>query len=169
MYDVSFLLLKGNGPLLLLPSFLFKERSVFVFFLNNCPSLTFVLENDCLTSKLGSISFTTYCHFGLFIYLLVIYRVQVLYGVILNNVTFPNNLLLNSYFKNLTIGSYVLYVLTMHANFHVNRMLFSIWSINSSFIHHFKLQKLEFKQLIIDVIIEFWSSCKFASMENIRR
>ena len=68
MYDVSFLLLKGNGPLLLLPSFLFKERSVFVFFLNNFPSLTFVLENDCLTSKLGSISFPTNCHFAFFLF-----------------------------------------------------------------------------------------------------
>ena len=69
MYGVSFLLLKGNGPLLLLPSFLFKERSLFVFFfLNNCPSLTFVLENDCLTSKLGSISFPTNCHFAFFLF-----------------------------------------------------------------------------------------------------
>jgi len=32
MDDVSYLLLKGNGPLLLLPSFLFKECSLFGFF-----------------------------------------------------------------------------------------------------------------------------------------
>ena len=99
MYDVSFLLLKGNGPLLLLPSFLFKERSVFVFFLNNCPSLTFVLENDCLTSKLGSISFTTYCHFGIFIYFLVIYRVQVLYGVTLKQCYISQKLVIKFIFK----------------------------------------------------------------------
>jgi len=35
----------------------------------------------------------------------------------------PNgNLLLNSYFENLTVGLHVLYVLNMHAKFHANRM-----------------------------------------------
>ena len=43
--------------------------------------------------------------------------VQVTLGVTLNKVTSPNNLLLNSYFENLTIE---LYVLNIHTNFHVN-------------------------------------------------
>ena len=37
-------------------------------------------------------------------------------GVTLNNVTPPNNLLLNTYFENTTVGSQILYVLNMHAN-----------------------------------------------------
>ena len=63
-------------------------------------------------------------------------------SVTLNYITPPNNLLLNSYFKNLTIG---LHVLNMHANFHFNRMLFTIQTINSFFMYYFKLRKLEFK------------------------
>ena len=71
--------------------------------------------------------------------------VQVTPGITLSNVTSPNNLLLSLYFENLNVGLYVLYVLNMHANFHVNQMLFIIQSINSSFMHYFKLQKLKFK------------------------
>ena len=41
---------------------------------------------------------------------------------ILLNVTPTNNLLLNSYFENPTVGLQVLYVLNMHAKFHANRM-----------------------------------------------
>ena len=41
---------------------------------------------------------------------------------ILLNVTPTNNLLLNSYFENPTVGLQVLYVLNMHANFYANRM-----------------------------------------------
>ena len=48
--------------------------------------------------------------------------IQVTPSVILSNVTPPNNLLLNSYFENLTDESHVLYVLNIHANFHTNRM-----------------------------------------------
>ena len=44
----------------------------------------------------------------------------------LSNVTPPNNLLLNLYFKNLIVELHILYVLNMHANFHVNRMLFTL-------------------------------------------
>ena len=62
-----------------------------------------------------------------------------------DNVTLSNNLLLNSYFKNSTIGLHVLYVLNMHTNIPVNQLLFTIQFINSSFMHYFKLQKLEFK------------------------
>ena len=48
--------------------------------------------------------------------------VQVLLGVTLHNVATPNSLLLNSYFKNPTIGLHVLYVLKMCVNFHANRI-----------------------------------------------
>ena len=65
--------------------------------------------------------------------------IQVTPNVTLNNVTPLNNLLLNSYFKNSTVGLHVLYVFNMHTNFHVNGMLFTIRSRNSSFMHYFKL------------------------------
>ena len=48
--------------------------------------------------------------------------VQVTPGVTLNNVTPLNNLLLNAYFENSTVGLHVLYVLNMHENFHAYRM-----------------------------------------------
>ena len=60
---------------------------------------------------------------------------------------------MNLYFENSTVGLYVLYVLNIHANFHTNQMLFTIQSINSSLMHYFKLQKLEFIQLIDDMTI----------------
>ena len=56
--------------------------------------------------------------------------VQVTHDVILSNVTLPDNLLLNSYFENPTVGLHVLYVLNIRANFHINRILFTIWFIN---------------------------------------
>ena len=37
-----------------------------------------------------------------------------------------NNLLLNSYFENHTDGVNILYVFNVHANFHINRILFTI-------------------------------------------
>ena len=52
--------------------------------------------------------------------------VQVTFGVTLNKVTSPNNLLLNSYFENLTVGLYILYVFNMHVNFYTNQMSFTI-------------------------------------------
>ena len=36
-------------------------------------------------------------------------------------------------------------------------------------MHYFKLQKLEFKQLINDMVIDLWSLWNFVSMENIQR
>ena len=36
-------------------------------------------------------------------------------------------------------------------------------------MHYFKLQKLEFKQLINDMTINIWSPWNFVSMENIQR
>ena len=47
-------------------------------------------------------------------------------SVVLSHVAPPNNLLMNLYFKNSTIGLHVLYVLNMYANFHTNQMLFTI-------------------------------------------
>ena len=84
--------------------------------------------------------------------------VQITLSVTLSNITPPNNLLMNLYFENFTIGLHVLYVLNMHINFHINQMLFTIQSINSSFIHYFKLQKLKFIQLIDDMTIEWCNS-----------
>ena len=65
----------------------------------------------------------------------------------------PNNLLYNSYIKNSIIRLNFLYVLNINTNIHVNQLLFIIRFINSFFIHYFKLQKLEFKQLIDDMTI----------------
>ena len=48
--------------------------------------------------------------------------IQVTSDITLNSVIPPNNLLLNSYFGNFTVGLHVLYVL----NIHVNWMLFTI-------------------------------------------
>ena len=36
-------------------------------------------------------------------------------------------------------------------------------------MRYFKLQKLEFKQLIDNMVIDLWSSLNFASMENMRK
>ena len=51
--------------------------------------------------------------------------VQVTSCVTLNNVTSPNNLLLNQCFENPTFELHILYVIYMHANFHINWMLFN--------------------------------------------
>ena len=84
--------------------------------------------------------------------------VQVTPSITLSNVTPFNNLLLNSYFENTTVELHVLYILNMHANFHVNWMLFTIQSINSSFMYYFKLQKLMTWLLIFDhlEILQVW-------------
>ena len=80
--------------------------------------------------------------------------VQVTSDVTLINITPPNNLLINLYFENFIVGLHVLYVLNMCSKFRTNRMLFTIQSINSSFIHYLKLQKLEFIQLIDEITID---------------
>ena len=79
---------------------------------------------------------------------------QIITGVILNNITPLNNLLLNSYFKNLTVELHDLYILNMYANFHINQLLFTIRFINLFFMKYFKLHKLEFKQLIDGMTID---------------
>ena len=48
-------------------------------------------------------------------------------------------------------------------------MLLSIWSINLLFMHNFRLKKLQFKQLVDSITINFLSSENFASMKDIRR
>ena len=35
--------------------------------------------------------------------------------------------------------------------------------------HYFKLQKLEFKQLIDNMAVDLWSSLNFVNMDNIQR
>ena len=57
-----------------------------------------------------------------FVHTHYIYRdwAQVIHSVILNNIKLPDNLLLTSYFENSTIRLYVLYVLNMYTNFHIN-------------------------------------------------
>ena len=57
-----------------------------------------------------------------------IYRgwIQVTPDITLSNVTISNNLLMNLYFDNSTIGLHILFVLNMYANFHTYRILFII-------------------------------------------
>ena len=71
-----------------------------------------------------------------------------------------------SYFENLTSK---LYVLNIHVKFHINRILFSIQFVYSSFMYNFKLKKIEFKNLIDDVTIYLWSFWNLVLMEYIRR
>ena len=77
----------------------------------------------------------------IYIYEYILGWVQVTPITTLSNIIPSNNLLLNSYFENLTIRLDVLYVFNMHANFYTNQMLFTIRSINSYFMQYFKLQK----------------------------
>ena len=53
-------------------------------------------------------------------------RERVTLNVTLNNVTLSNNLLLVSYFEIFIIRLHILYVLNIHANFHINQILFII-------------------------------------------
>ena len=69
---------------------------------------------------------------------------------------------MNSYFKHSTITLNVLYIFNIHTDFLVNWILFTFQSINSTFMHFFKLQKLKFKlqklkfkQLIDSIAINF--------------
>ena len=54
--------------------------------------------------------------------------VQVTLDVTLKNITPTNNILLNSYFKNPTVGLHVLYVFNMPTKFPANRVQFTVWS-----------------------------------------
>ena len=87
------------------------------------------------------------CHQN-YIYIYILYNSKSL-----SNIKQLNNFLLNLYFENSIIKLHVLYFLNMYTNFHINWIFITIRSINSSFIHYFKLQKLEFERLINDMII----------------
>ena len=62
--------------------------------------------------------------------------------VVIKATTLPNKINITSYFENLTIELHVLYAHNTHVKFCVNRILFTIWSINLYIMHNFKLQKL---------------------------
>jgi len=90
----------------------------------------------------------------IYIYIYLWSWIQVTLGITLSNITSSNNLSLNSYFKNSAVELHVLYFLSMHTNIHVNQLLFTIQTIYSYFMHYFKLQKFEFKQLIDNMTID---------------
>ena len=48
-----------------------------------------------------------------------------------------------TYFENLIIELHVLYISKTHVKFYVNRMLFTIRSINLFFMYNFRLKKLK--------------------------
>ena len=52
-----------------------------------------------------------------------------------------NKINIITYFKNLTVELHVLYALNTYVKFYVNKILFTICSINLNFMHNFKLQK----------------------------
>ena len=59
-----------------------------------------------------------------------------------------------TYFKNLIVELYIFYVLNTYVKFYDNRMLFTIRFINLFFMYNFRLQKLEIKHLIDDIVID---------------
>ena len=65
--------------------------------------------------------------------------VQVTSSVTINNITLLNNLLLNLYFENLTVGLLGLYILNIYAKFYENQMLIIIQFIISFSMYYFKL------------------------------
>ena len=50
---------------------------------------------------------------------------------------------MTTYFENLTIRLYILYIINTHIKFYVNQVLFTIRLINFFFMHNFILYKLE--------------------------
>ena len=57
-----------------------------------------------------------------------------------------------TYFENLTIGLYVLYILNTHVKFRANQMLFIVQSIT-----YFLYIILNYKILIDNITIDIWS------------
>ena len=57
-----------------------------------------------------------------------------------------------TYFENLTIGLYVLYILNTHVKFRANQMLFIVQSIT-----YFLYIILNYKILIDNIAIDIWS------------
>ena len=63
--------------------------------------------------------------------------------------------------KQINIATYFLtaeYVLKTRVKFYVNRMLFTIRSLDLFFMYNFKLQNSKFKHLIDDIAIDLFSS-----------
>ena len=81
--------------------------------------------------------------------------VQITPGVTLSIVTPANNLFFNSYFENFIFWLYVLHVLNMHVNFQAKMMLFTIWSINSSFMHYFYYKNLNLNSWLMTWLLIF--------------
>ena len=50
---------------------------------------------------------------------------------------------MTTYFENLTIRLYILYIINTYIKFYVNQVLFTIRFINFFFMHNFILYKLE--------------------------
>ena len=70
---------------------------------------------------------------------------------------------MTTYFENLTIELYILYVFKTHVKFYANRlMLFNIRSINLFLCLILYNKNSKFKHLIDNIAISFWSSWKFA-------
>ena len=76
---------------------------------------------------------------AIYIYIYIYGCVQVTSSVTINNVTPLNNLLLNLYFENLTVGLLGLYILNIYAKFYENQMLIIIQFIISFSMYYFKL------------------------------
>ena len=74
--------------------------------------------------------------------------------VIIKATTSFNKINITTYFENLTIELHVFYTVNSLVKFCVNQILFTIWSISSYFMDNFKLQKLEFKQFIDNIVID---------------
>ena len=60
-----------------------------------------------------------------------------------------------TYFENLIVELYIFCVLNIYIKFYDNRILFTIRFINLFYMYNFKLQKLEIKRLIDEIVIDF--------------
>ena len=78
------------------------------------------------------------------------------------------NFKIATYFENYCWIACSLYFYA-HVKFCANRILFTIWSINLFLCIILDYKSLQYKQLIDDIAINYWSSRNFACMENIRR
>ena len=59
----------------------------------------------------------------IYIYIYVYMRERERERETISNVTQFNKILLDSYFENLTVGFYILYLFNEHAKFHIKQML----------------------------------------------
>ena len=74
-----------------------------------------------------------------------------------------------TYFKNIIVELYVIFVLNTHVKFRVNRMLFIILFINLFLCMILSCKNLKFKHLINNIAINYIFYENFASMEDIKR